>query len=95
MPEICSHGCPFLCCDSCVANGACVNIPKTEKQEEHETVTFTCPFCGETAGLLADDLEGEMKVFGVIHALPPCRVFLLLNGGEYCEAVTRANARRN
>lgn len=43
---------------------------------------FVCPFCGRYAAIVEPP--------GVVHAVPPCAVFVRLEVNEYLHAVNRA-----
>lgn len=81
---ICVHGCPFLCCDKCVAAGKCVQIGKGVLEFE-----FKCPFCGLTAAVVDNPMAG------VWHTLPICKMFEALAPEEYMATVRRHLERLN
>lgn len=54
-----------------------------------EDLTFTCPFCGKTCHTT------KAPVYGVIHYMPPCKMFLSLEPDEFLAAVNRNRRRLN
>lgn len=52
-------------------------------------IPFRCPFCGRRAHTT------KAPAYGVIHEMPPCKMFLVLEPDEFLAAVNRANTRLN
>jgi hypothetical protein len=80
----------WICCGCRTYNGNQRILCKACSHARCNSVRMNCPFCGLYVEAGNNIIEGKP---GVLHAQPPCEMFLRLDPADYLEACRKRLAQ--